>query len=734
MPKHRSLLFLLLFFYSLSSLGFQLELTEENNKLGVRDTADQIQILANEYEAIGWQGDKIQLAGLIKAKKNERWALFNLKGDRITPHDFIQLEPFSSNQFIASRRSTSSILQVFGTINKKGKTLIPFSYVRIDKDKNRLITTEKGEKAFLKGLFDQMGEVIITPKYLDITPLEKGFYAVENTDNLLALFDSVGTAITDFRFQEIRRIGKGTFEVSYYNRKGAIDQMGNVVIPAIYETLELKNDQAIGKAYNQWSYFSDSSQTELFYDKIHALSDSLLLVSTNNNVGVVTKDENHRLYLPDHSIQESNNSLAMIQNLENNYFGIIGPNGELTLPTIYDSILLSEKYALGKIERTNGENWFAFDLFGKRLNMIGYTNVKGSIGGFTIVERNGKEALLASSGKELTPFEYAFVEATSNKQFIVKSNNGLGVLDNRGTWLVTPYKDSITFEDTHYFFKQGSVQGYIDLNGQTLARSYDNIELLPFGYSKKTIEGIEVYNANDSLLFEYKYDTVYSLNDKHWYLQRDELKFFYRPEDERVFELPELIDSLGMYQEGYISFFKNGQWGFLDETAQLRISNRYEAVGHFSEALCPVKLIGKWGVIDRAENLVVQPKYDGITPFYNALSIVKEKDLYGLMDRTGRMVLNLQYDKIERHSDWISIEKDGKVGISDIRGRLIRSPQFDDVQPLGEGHFLVKKGNRCGVIDSSGKDLVPLTFESIKKVSSGFLAVKPAETNTYQLK
>lgn len=734
MPKRRSLLFLLLTFYSTSFFGFQLELTEENNKLGVRDTADQVQLLANEYDAIGWGKDKILYEGLIKAKKNERWALFNEKGDRITAHDYIQLEPFGSNQFIASKRSTSSILQVFGTINKKGKALIPFGYVRIDKDGDRLITTEKGDKAFLKGLFNAKGEKIIDPEFLDITPLNNGYYSVENTDNLLALFDSVGKAITNFQFQEIKRIGASTFEVSYYNRKGAIDRAGKVVIPAIYETLKLTNGQAIGKTYNQWTYFSQNSQTELFFDDINALSDSLLLVSTNKDIGVVKKDKSHQLYLRQHLIHESTKNLAKIQNLENNYFGVIGPNGKLILPTIYDSISLSDKYALGKIERANGENWFAFDMFGKRLNMIGYEKVKGRIGGYTIVERNGKEALLATSGKELTPFEYSFTEATTNDQFIVESNNGLGILDNRGTWLVTPYKDSIEFRDSHYFFKQGSAQGFIDLNGKTLARSYDNIELLPLGYAKNTDEGIELYSAIDSLLFDYKYDTVYSLNNRHWYLQRDDLKFFYRPEDDKVFELPERIDSLGEYQEGYISFYKNGQWGFLDETAQLRISNRYEAVSHFSEALCPVKLIGKWGVINRAENLVVQPKYDSITPFYNALAIVKDGVQYGLMDRTGRMVLNLQYDEIQRHAEWIRLKKDNKIGISDVRGRLIRSPQFDEVKPLGQGHFLVRKRNRFGVIDSSGRDLVPLTFESIKKVSSGFLAVRPAETKTYQLK
>lgn len=734
MPKHRLLILFWLILLSNPSFGFQHEITVDKGKLGLRDTVEQKQLISNEYDAIGWGNNVILFEGLIKAKQNERWALFNIKGDRITPHEFIFLEPFKKGQLIASKRSSTSILQVFGTINQKGKTLIPFNYVRIDLDGNRLITTQKDDQAYLKGMFDHRGQEIIPPQYLDISPLSNGYYAVENRENQLALFDSLGTKITEFQFQEILRIGTNAFEVSYYNRRGAIDQKGQVIIPAIYEKLVVNEKKIVAEAYKQWTYFDGNQSVELFFEDIHGLGDSLYLVATNNDIGIINKLEQHKLYLRQHAIAGTKADLAQIKNLANGFYGVVNQSGVLMLPTIYDSIIISEKYALAKIERSNQENWFAFDQFGQRLNMIGYEKVKGKIGGYTIVERNGKEALLAKDGKELTPFQYDFLATNDKDQFIVKSSNGYGVLGKRGSWVITPYKDSIAFKGDHYYYQQGSAQGFINLEGKTLARSYDPIELLPQGYTKRKEKGFELYNSVDSLLFDYQYDTVYTLNSKHWFLQRDDLKFFYRPEDRRVFELPAHIDSLKPYQEGYIAFLKDKQWGFLDEMGQLRISNRYEAVGHFSEALCPVKLIGKWGVIDRGENLVVQPKYDSISPFYNALAIVLSNNQLGLMDRTGQLVLDLQYDAIKRHSHWIALNKGGKIGISDIRGRLIRSPQFDEVRSLNDDHFLVRKGNRYGVIDINGKDLVPLSFESIKKVKNGFLAVKPAATDTYDVK
>ncbi len=735
MPKQRFIAFLLLSFSFHFSVAFQFERVEENGKVGIMDTAKQETILPVEYDQIGWNKQaEIAYNGIIRAKKNERWALFSLKGSRITEHDFITLSPFGANQFIASKRSQSSILQLYGAINQKGKTLIPFEYVRLEIDENRLIATERGENSYLVGLFNNKGQEIIPVEYADIESIGNGYYSVENEENQLALFDSLGQQISSFQFQEINPVQNNYFEVSYYNRKGIIDQTGKVVVPAIYKNLRFNELTVETSGYNRWDFISSNKKSKLYYEDTYSFGDTLFAVETNLNLGIIDNNENHLLYFENHQIDQVSEGFVSIKNRESGFKGVVNREGELILPTIYDTVIVNDHFVLGKIERANDENWFAFDEKGKRLNLSGYASIHKKIGEYLVAVKNEKFGLLSRDGKEITPFEYTSIKGLKNGKFIVESRNGKGVVNNNGLWTITPYRDSIVYRGSHYYFEQGSAKGFIDLDGKTLSKVYSDLEYLPYGYSIRKEEGFEVFDLTDSLLFDYQYDTVYTINSELWYLQRSDKRFFYRPSDQGVFELAENIDSLKSFEEGYIGFFKDGQWGFMDEQAQLRISNRYESVGHFSEGLCAVKLIGKWGVIDRAEQIVVQPTYDSISPYYNALAIVESNGKFGLMDRLGGIVLNINYDEIKRQEKWISIKESDKIGISDIRGRLIKSPQYDEVTFLKDGHFLVKKGNLYGVIDLRGRDIVPVIYEQINPVKGGYLGLKPPVSESYQLK
>ena len=734
MPKPRFTALLIFSFCLQHSFAFQFELTSDNGKIGLLDTANQATILPSEFDQIGWgDPEEIELNGIIRAMKNERWALFNLKGNRITNHDFITLLPFSTNQYIASKRSQSSVLQLYGAINQKGRTLIPFKYFQLKMDANRLIATERGEKSYEVGLFDNKGQTIIPMIYSDVESIGNGYYAVENKEQKLALFDSLGQQITSFQFQEINSVKGNYFEVSYFNRKGIIDQNGKIIVPAIYKRLQFQEMEVRITGYNQWDFIQPNDQKAFYFEEAYSFGDTLFAVATNFKVGVIDQKENHLLYFENYRIDQVSRSFVSIQNLESGFKGVINRKGDLILPSIYDTVIVNDHFVLGKIERSNDKNWFAFNEKGEKLNLMGYSSINKKIGEYLVAVKDNQFGLLSSSGNEITPFEYSSIEGLTNGKFLVESKNGKGVVNSNGMWTITPYCDSIDFRGSHYYFEQGDAKGFIDINGKTLSRVYSEIEYLPFGYAIRLEEGFQVFDLTDIVLFDYSYDTAYTVNNELWYLERAAKKFFYRPSDQGMFELSENIDSLKSFEEGYIGFLKDGQWGFIDEQAQLRISNRYEDVGHFSEGLCAVKLIGKWGVINRAEQIVVQPKYDSISPYYNALSIVESNRKFGLIDQLGGIVLTIKYDFIERHDEWISIRAGNQIGISDIKGRLIKSPQYDEVTFLQNGQFLVKKGQLYGVIDLRGKDIVPVIYQKVKLIKGGYLGLKSPLSKSYRL-
>src|SRR5690606_23404008 len=50
--------------------------------------------------------------------------------------------------------------------------------------------------------------------------------------------------------------------------------------------------------------------------------------------------------------------------------------------------------------------------------------------------------------------------------------------------------------------------------------------------------------------------------------------------------------------QGLSAALIDGKYGFVDQSGKLRIANRYENVGSFSEGLAPVKIGSQWGYID----------------------------------------------------------------------------------------------------------------------------------------
>lgn len=734
MPLKRHILFYCFLLCTHITQAFQLELKNGNDKIGVINISNNEVILESVFEQIGWPSGKITSENIIRAQKNKRWALYDRSGKQLTPHEYVYLERLNSKSFIASKRLSNSILQTYGLINKNGKETIPFEHLRIEANQGLLIATQRSEENLTQSLYNSDGKLLIPPIYSRIQPLNNQHFDVQDLNQKHALFDEFGNRKTAFEFQEIEALNNDHFLISYYDRLGVINNKGELVVPPIYRRIFQRDNEIRTEGYPEWTYVTEEFQRSFFFDEMHALGDSLFLVEANDHLGVINKTEEYKVYLEHHSVVETNSSFAIIRNNKTGYYGLLNRLAQQILPANFDSLIIQEEFAFAKIKRLNDENWIAYDFSGNPLNKKGYSSIKSiNAFGYTIAGQGASLGLIGKDGLAQTPFEFISIKTAGDNQMIVQNDRGTGLISSNGTWLITPYRDSIKYAGDHYQYKQGSANGITTLDGKLLVKSYDQPYYLPQGYYINTPDGYQPYDFNEQPIFDNFYDTIRSVNDKLWYLNRENKHFFYRPEDQFTAELPESIEQLGPFAENYISFKKDGQWGFLDEVGQLRIANRYDSVANFSEGIAPVKLIGKWGAINRKEEIVLQPEYDSISGFYNALSVVKVGEKYGLVDRTGRNVLDTKYDFIKRNKDWIYLEIAKLKGVSDIRGRIIKSPQYDKITVLKQGYFLVEKGSLKGVINESGRDLIPIVYEEIKQSNSGFLALKKGKTNAYPI-
>lgn len=80
--------------------------------------------------------------GFTKVFKNEKWAILNNKGKRITPFKYDEIEPFLEGMARVKKNDK------YGFVNEKGKEIIPPKYDEADDfDKGKSIV-KLGKKAY----------------------------------------------------------------------------------------------------------------------------------------------------------------------------------------------------------------------------------------------------------------------------------------------------------------------------------------------------------------------------------------------------------------------------------------------------------------------------------------------------------------------------------------------------------------------------------------------------------
>ena len=216
--------------------------------------------------------------------------------------------------------------------------------------------------------------------------------------------------------------------------------------------------------------------------------------------------------------------------------------------------------------------------------------------------------------------------------------------------------------------------------------------------------------------------------------------------------LPELIP----YRKGEL-------WGFAaPHTRQLLIAPRYHEVKHFQEGLALVRLDKSWGLIDEKGKELTKVGYTRIGPYQDGLAIVQvgekveskkpEKgELFGAIDRSGREVIPVKYSYLAHNGPLFT----AGIGYSDPvyyprnkvwdvqpkqfvvlsrQGKELSRP-YDLIEGFSEGMAAVNQGQKWGVnrygfseelepglwgyIDSTGREVVPVSLHSAKPFQEG---------------
>lgn len=75
---------------------------------------------------------------------------------------------------------------------------------------------------------------------------------------------------------------------------------------------------------------------------------------------------------------------------------------------------------------------------------------------------------------------------------------------------------------------------------------------------------------------------------------------------------------------------------------------------------------------------------------------------------------------------FLLIEREKKVTVYDGRGRSLFQGSYEKIQYAGEGHFVVSRKEKKGLVDFAGKQVLPIEFDAIGTASNGVISLLKA--------
>ncbi|MCL2046913.1 MAG: WG repeat-containing protein [Oscillospiraceae bacterium] len=208
------------------------------------------------------------------------------------------------------------------------------------------------------------------------------------------------------------------------------------------------------------------------------------------------------------------------------------------------------------------------------------------------IDISGKTVITISSSDYGSPF----VNGMARQYVKNRGSVRVGIIDNKGKWLVKPKYDSCTYDNKN------------------------NIWLL--NNTKGEYEFTDVYFVETGILITgYVLVDVFSPTTFTGWIEKTEKCYFVDVSNSITRTEFDYISYIGDMSEGLLSVKQDGLWGYIDLNGNLIIDFQFDKVQPFSEGLAAVCLDGKWGYI---ANPLVYPAWDP--------DEIKRAELLGLID------------------------------------------------------------------------------------------------------
>ncbi len=160
----------------------------------------------------------------------------------------------------------------------------------------------------------------------------------------------------------------------------------------------------------------------------------------------------------------------------------------------------------------------------------------------------------------------------------------------------------------------------------------------------------------------------------------------------------------------------NGLYGLTDSAGHVLLKGQFKyCFGFVDDVAVVTSAVNKRGLLHRNGYFIANMKFDGIGPMQEGFcQIINRGQAPFFLRRDGKELhFSFPVDRCSNVQEGsIVVRKNNKAGFADTTGRLFIPIQYDDASPFSAGIALVKRLNNrqeayWGFIDRNGKELFP---------------------------
>ena len=373
---------------------------------------------------------------------------------------------------------------------------------------------------------------------------------------------------------------------------------------------------------------------------------------------------------------------------QNQKYGVIDRNGNIIIEAEYEAVQIpNPSKAIFVCVKEYNENTKEYE---------------------TVVYNEKKEVLLSNYKNIQAISIYTNVNSTPYEKSVLtyKENGKYGLINLEGKQITKPVYDeisSINYKEGTFLVKQNELEGIINMKGKVIIKcEYESVtsdnyysengnnKQAGFIVSKKKEDGYRYGYAN--------YRGTIILNPIYTQLER----------------VTEIANEKGVY---FIAF-KNGQAGLLKNNKEI-LNYEYEDIQYnVLGSIFVTKRNGKYGAVNQEGTTVLYPEYDNVYTGGMYLNALKDKDIF-IFDFNGNKIETNEVSKTktENANYYITIDKNNKYKVVDSKDNIIIDKDYTYIEYLPGDYFIVERDSKSGIIDSNGKSVIELKYDSISRIN-----------------